>query len=167
MKRLTLMALLLSLALAWGCASKQQTAEKPQPEPKQEEQVEVVEEEEVVVVEEEAPEPTPMELYEMTYGDLPTSHTVVKGDCLWNISEEAQVYNDPFMWPLIYKANRGKINDPDLIYPGQVFSIPRHGFDLAEVKQVRKQAGAPWKKLEPASTANLPAQIRKELGYGF
>jgi hypothetical protein len=30
------------------------------------------------------------------------------------------------MWPRFYKANRGKIRDPDLIYPKQVFAIPRN-----------------------------------------
>ncbi|MFB6260243.1 MAG: LysM peptidoglycan-binding domain-containing protein, partial [Thiohalorhabdaceae bacterium] len=32
-------------------------------------------------------------------------------------------YGDPFAWPLIYKNNSGKIDDPDLIYPDQTFSI--------------------------------------------
>ena len=29
-----------------------------------------------------------------------------------------------FAWPIIYKANRDQIKDPDLIYPKQVFKIP-------------------------------------------
>jgi len=55
----------------------------------------------------------------------PTSHVVIKGESLWWIAEYKQVYNDPFQWPLIYKANRAKINDPDLIFPGQEFKIVR------------------------------------------
>jgi len=51
------------------------------------------------------------------------SYSVVKGDNLWNISGKPSVYNNPFQWPLIYKANSGKIKDADLIYPGQVFDI--------------------------------------------
>ena len=54
-----------------------------------------------------------------------STHTVVKGECLWVISGYNQVYNDPFQWPLIYKANRDKVKDPDLIYPGQVLKITR------------------------------------------
>src|SRR3990170_2804064 len=53
------------------------------------------------------------------------SHEVVKGESLWKIAKHKDVYENPFMWPLIYKANHDKINDPDLIYPKQVFSIPR------------------------------------------
>ena len=54
-----------------------------------------------------------------------TTHTVLDGECLWTISESADVYDDPFQWPLIYKANRGQIKDPDLIYADQELDIPR------------------------------------------
>ena len=55
----------------------------------------------------------------------PDSYEVVKGDCLWNIAKKDYIYNDPFKWPTIYEANKDKIKDPDLIYPKQVFKIPR------------------------------------------
>jgi nucleoid-associated protein YgaU len=29
------------------------------------------------------------------------------------------------LFTVIYEANRGQIRDPDLIYPGQVFSLPK------------------------------------------
>lgn len=109
--------------------------------------------------------PTPEELYKMNYKNLPTSHTVVKGECLWWIAEYKQVYNDPFMWPLIYKANRDKIKNPDLIYPGQVFRIPRE-FSLEDLKMSRKSAGAPRPYLPPMD-ANIPANLRAELNWGF
>lgn len=54
-----------------------------------------------------------------------TTHTVQTGECLWTISENADIYDDPFQWPLIYKANRGQIKDPDLIYADQELDIPR------------------------------------------
>lgn len=53
------------------------------------------------------------------------SYTVVRGDNLWNISGKGDIYGDPYQWPLIYKANRSQIKDPDLIFPGQNFSIDR------------------------------------------
>ncbi len=56
---------------------------------------------------------------------LPMLYKVKKGECLWKISSYKEIYNDPFMWPLIYRANKDKIKDPDLIYPGQVFNIDR------------------------------------------
>jgi len=51
---------------------------------------------------------------------------VARGDSLWSISGQEAVYNNPFQWPLIYKANRDKIKDADLIYPGQVLSVDRN-----------------------------------------
>lgn len=53
------------------------------------------------------------------------SHSIVKGECLWRIAGSEDVYGDPFQWTRIYNANKDQIRDPDLIYPGQVFRIPR------------------------------------------
>ncbi len=55
-----------------------------------------------------------------------TSYSVVRGDNLWDISGKENIYGDSFQWPLIYKANRDKIKDADLIYPGQVFDIDQN-----------------------------------------
>lgn len=43
-------------------------------------------------------------------------------DCLWRIAQN--VYSDARLWPLIYAANRERIKDPDLIFPGQELVIP-------------------------------------------
>ncbi len=59
---------------------------------------------------------------------LVNEYTVVLGDCLWRIALKPEIYNDAYRWPKIYMANRRKFrqpDNPDLIYPGQVFSIPR------------------------------------------
>jgi gas vesicle protein len=53
------------------------------------------------------------------------TYTVVRGDCLWNIAKKKDYYGNGFAWPKIYKANRDKIKNPDLIYPKQVFTIPK------------------------------------------
>jgi nucleoid-associated protein YgaU len=45
-------------------------------------------------------------------------------DCLWKIAGYKKIYHNARMWPKIYRANKGKIKNPDLIYPGQVFKIP-------------------------------------------
>jgi nucleoid-associated protein YgaU len=45
-------------------------------------------------------------------------------DCLWNIAKKRTIYADPWKWKRIYKANRDKIKDADLIYPGQKLIIP-------------------------------------------
>jgi len=52
-------------------------------------------------------------------------YTVVRGDHLWGIAKKSEHYGNGFAWPVIYKANRDKIKDPDLIYPQQVFTIPK------------------------------------------
>ena len=59
----------------------------------------------------------------MSVGGRVTSYTVEGGDNLWNISGKSSVYDNPYQWPLIYKTNRSKIKDADLIYPGQNFDI--------------------------------------------
>jgi nucleoid-associated protein YgaU len=54
------------------------------------------------------------------------SYDVKRGDTLWGIASQQNVYNNPWEWPLIYKANANEINDPDLIFPDQTFSIPTY-----------------------------------------
>lgn len=54
-----------------------------------------------------------------------SSYEVVNGDNLWNISGKSDIYSDSYQWPLIYKANRDKIKDADLIYSGQTLEIDR------------------------------------------
>jgi nucleoid-associated protein YgaU len=53
-------------------------------------------------------------------------YKVARGDTLWDISSSDAVYGNPFAWPLIYKANRDDIHDPDLIYPDQELTILRN-----------------------------------------
>lgn len=51
------------------------------------------------------------------------TYTVVKGDCLWNIAKK--FYGNGSKYTVIYDANRGVIGgNPNLIYPGQVLTIP-------------------------------------------
>ena len=56
-------------------------------------------------------------------GGRQSNYRVVSGDNLWDISAKSSVYGNPFQWPLIYKTNSAKIQDADLIYPGQNFDI--------------------------------------------
>ncbi|GAB3123218.1 LysM peptidoglycan-binding domain-containing protein [Novispirillum itersonii subsp. nipponicum] len=48
---------------------------------------------------------------------------VQEGNSLWRMARRA--YGDGLAYTVIYDANKGQIRDPNLIYPGQVFVVPR------------------------------------------
>ena len=48
---------------------------------------------------------------------------VVTGHTLWALSQN--YYGDPTRYPVIYEANKSQIHNPNLIYPGQVFVVPK------------------------------------------
>jgi nucleoid-associated protein YgaU len=50
-------------------------------------------------------------------------YTVKAGDSLSAIAKRE--YGDAGAWRQIFEANRDKIDDPDLIHPGQELTIPR------------------------------------------
>ena len=50
------------------------------------------------------------------------TYTVKSGDSLSKIAKH--LYGDAKKWRKIYEANKDQIKNPDLIYPGQVFTIP-------------------------------------------
>jgi nucleoid-associated protein YgaU len=58
-------------------------------------------------------------------GDLGTPVrlvTVQPGNTLWGISRRS--YGEGPLYVRVFEANRERIRDPDLIYPGQVFTVP-------------------------------------------
>lgn len=58
-------------------------------------------------------------------GAVPPSYTVMRGDYLWKIASMPDIYGDAYAWMRIYSTNADQIKDPDLIFPNQVFMIPR------------------------------------------
>jgi len=63
--------------------------------------------------------------------DTPTSsapffsertYVVSTGDSLWHLS--GQHYQEPILWPHIYRANHAQVNNPDLIYIGDQLTLP-------------------------------------------
>ena len=51
-----------------------------------------------------------------------TTYTVKSGDTLWGIAKK--YYGNGAQYTKIYEANKSKIKNPNLIYVGQVFTIP-------------------------------------------
>jgi nucleoid-associated protein YgaU len=54
----------------------------------------------------------------------PRTVTVKSGDSLSRIAKRE--LGDASKWKALYDANRDKIDDPDLIHPGQVLTIPNN-----------------------------------------
>lgn len=48
--------------------------------------------------------------------------TVQPGNTLWAIARDT--YGDGFLYVRVFSANKDQIRNPDLIYPGQVFTLP-------------------------------------------
>jgi nucleoid-associated protein YgaU len=58
-----------------------------------------------------------------------------KHDCFWRIAGLPFVYNDPFQWPTLYRANKNSLpnpDNPDLILPGMTLTIPPLSGELRE-----------------------------------
>ncbi len=60
---------------------------------------------------------TPIDVAEATGGVI-----VQPGNTLWQIAR--QLYGSGVRYTLIFRENNEQIRDPDLIYPGQIFSLP-------------------------------------------
>lgn len=94
-----------------------------------------------------------------SYGSSSGSdYSVVKGDSLWRISGKAEIYGNPYQWPLIYKTNSAKIKDADLIFPGQKLAIdknPSSGAVAAAVKHAKTRGAWSIGKVEDSDKAYL------------
>ena len=77
-----------------------------------------------ITIKQERPRPVVVQTPSRPATTAPTTrtYTVVRGDCLWNIAKK--YYGNGSQYTKIYNANRDKIKNPSLIYPGQVFVIP-------------------------------------------
>jgi hypothetical protein len=55
--------------------------------------------------------------------NAPDSHTVVRGDTLWDIS--GKFLQNPWCWPQVWGLNKEQIKNPHWIYPGQIVYFDR------------------------------------------
>lgn len=66
---------------------------------------------------------SPADALNGTAAEAGGSRVISRGDSLWALSRLA--YGDGARYAVIFKANRDKIHNPNLIYPGQTFVLPQ------------------------------------------
>ena len=84
----------------------------------------------------------------------PDSHTVQRGDTLWDISK--LFLNRPWRWPELWGMNLQQIRNPHLIYPGQVLVLIKSD-GRARLQIAQPVGGA------PTNTVRLSPRVRSEL----
>ncbi|MCU0424700.1 MAG: hypothetical protein MUF71_03625 [Candidatus Kapabacteria bacterium] len=79
-------------------------------------------------------------------------------ECLWNISARNEIYDDAFLWPKIWVANKNIIRNPDIIYPGQEFVIPAKADKTSEEMKAERKY---WRmKRGSSASAAQPAPLK-------
>lgn len=84
-------------------------------------------------------------------------------DCLWRIAKRKEFYGNAKLWPRIYKANKSKIRNKNLIYPNQVLYIPPKkgaiGSPYKTAKEMTQEESSP--QSTPQDRLNLPDEKKE------
>ena len=87
--------------------------------------------------------------------NAPDSHTVQRGDTLWDISK--LFLKSPWRWPDLWGMNLQQIRNPHLIYPGQVLVL-----DKSSGRARLRLAGADGQEV-PTNTVRLSPRVRSQV----
>jgi putative peptide zinc metalloprotease protein len=100
--------------------------------------------------------PAPADAPSSAQAETEMSYVVQPGDTLWSIA--AGRLGDPLLWQEIWTLNQGRIegsatfNDPDLIWPGFVLTLPAQGEGVTPALAAPPQSSA-----APGSSAATPS----------
>lgn len=75
-----------------------------------------------------------------------TGYKVKAGETLWIIAGHPEIYDEPLLWPIIYKANRDQIRDPEVIFAEQTLKIPRNITEEQRNTAIKEASEGTWFK---------------------
>lgn len=90
----------------------------------------------------------------------PNRYTIKKGDTLWDIS--GLYLKSPWRWPALWGMNKTDIQNPHLIYPGQVLVLTREGGRARLGLASGVDGMAEQKLLAPMGDEKLSPRVRIE-----
>ncbi len=140
LKVLLAFLLVIGLVFSFGCAARQTVQKEPAQD------IESTGE-----VEEPVEQPVEQPVKE---SDL--KYVVIKGDTLWDIAAKGNIYSDNFLWPLLFKANRDQIEDPDIIEVGQELTVRKDWSDSEKLDARQKAKDTPPYVPHTAPRKKLP-----------
>lgn len=88
--------------------------------------------------------------------NAPDSHTVQRGDTLWDISK--LFLTSPWRWPELWGMNLDQIRNPHLIFPGQVLVLVK-----VDGRATLRLAQPADTAVPPTNTVKLSPRVRSEL----
>ncbi|CAM5790933.1 Peptidoglycan-binding protein OS=Rhizobacter sp. Root404 OX=1736528 GN=ASC76_23510 PE=4 SV=1 [Rhizobacter fulvus] len=96
--------------------------------------------------------------------NAPDSHTVKRGDTLWDISKI--FLRSPWRWPELWGMNLDQIRNPHLIYPGQVLVLDKTG-GRARLRMGQAVGGGTDKLSPRVRSSDIGADALASIPFGL